>query len=89
MCTKVHEMPRVQGFSELPHASKIKFPDQPYNYVEKVWPVLAPRVFLGRCNDCTATMMLASIVLGCYNQKRCFYASVSYLNKCVSGQVWR
>ena len=62
MCTKVRETPRVQGFSELPHASKIKFPEQPYNYVEKLWPVLAPRVFLGRCIDCTATMMLASIV---------------------------
>jgi len=25
----------AQGFSKLPHASKVKFPDQPYNYVEK------------------------------------------------------
>jgi len=26
---------RAQGFSKLPHAAKVKFPDQPYNYVEK------------------------------------------------------
>ena len=26
----------VQGFSKLPHAGSLKFPSQPYNYVERV-----------------------------------------------------
>jgi hypothetical protein len=26
----------AQGYSRLPHASKMKLPDQPYNFVERV-----------------------------------------------------